>query len=159
LHPVVALYATFLNRALDQLLMDVALHRAGVTFVLDRSGITGPDGASHNGVWDLAAIQLVPGIRIAAPRDAETLRELLGEATAVEDGPTVIRYPKGPVGEALPAIRRTGDGVDVLRESQAGGGADVLFVAVGPMTRIALEAADILAAEGITSTVVDPRWV
>lgn len=158
LHPVVAMYATFTNRAFDQLLMDVALHRAGVTFVLDRAGITGPDGASHNGVWDLAVLQVVPGIRIAAPRDVPTLRELLGEAVAIDDGPTVIRYPKGAAGEPLPALRRTADGVDVLRET-GDGGADVLFVGVGPMTRIAMEAAEILAREGITSTVIDPRWV
>nr|WP_233613513.1 1-deoxy-D-xylulose-5-phosphate synthase [Leucobacter edaphi] len=162
LHPVVAIYATFMNRAFDQLLLDVALHRAGVTFVLDRAGITGPDGPSHNGVWDLATLQIVPGIRIAAPRDEATLRELLAEATAVEDGPTVIRYPKGPAGEALPALRRTADGVDVLREDAATDGtreADVLFVTVGPMSRIALDAAALLEERGITSTVVDPRWV
>lgn len=161
LHPVVAVYATFMNRAFDQLLMDVALHRAGVTFVLDRAGVTGPDGASHNGLWDLAALQLVPGIRISSPRDESTLRELLDEAVAIDDGPTVIRYPKGSVGEALPALRRTGDGVDVLREDGAANGAhrDVLFVAVGPMSRIALDAAAILAGRGVTSTVIDPRWV
>ncbi|MBC9945166.1 1-deoxy-D-xylulose-5-phosphate synthase [Leucobacter sp. cx-328] len=157
LHPVVALYATFMNRAFDQVLMDVALHHAGVTFVLDRSGITGPDGASHNGVWDLAMLQIVPGIRISAPRDADTLTELLNEATAVEDAPTVIRYPKGSVGSDLPAIRRTHDGVDVLREAQ--GSADVLFVTVGPMARVALDAAEILAREGISASVIDPRWV
>ncbi|MBL3687030.1 1-deoxy-D-xylulose-5-phosphate synthase [Leucobacter zeae] len=160
LHPVVALYATFMNRALDQLLMDVALHRAGVTFVLDRAGITGPDGASHNGVWDLATLQIIPGIRISAPRDAPTLRELLTEAVAIDDGPTVIRYPKGAVGEDVPALRRTEDGVDVLREdAEANGASDVLFVTVGPMAGIALEAAEALAAQGISSTVVDPRWV
>ena len=157
LHPVVAIYATFMNRAFDQVLMDVALHRAGVTFVLDRAGITGPDGASHNGVWDLATLQIVPGIRIAAPRDAERLAELLREATKIDDGPTVIRYPKGAIGDELPAERRTADGTDVLREQQEG--ADVLFVTVGPMARVALDAANILAASGITSTVIDPRWV
>ncbi|WP_427868872.1 1-deoxy-D-xylulose-5-phosphate synthase [Leucobacter luti] len=161
LHPVVAIYATFMNRAFDQLLMDVALHRAGVTFVLDRSGITGPDGPSHNGVWDLATLQVVPGIRIAAPRDEATLEELLTEAVAIDDGPTVIRYPKGPVGSPLPALRRTLDGVDVLREDMPIGPAqaDVLFVGVGPMTRVALDAASLLAEQGITSTVIDPRWV
>lgn len=157
LHPVVALYSTFISRAFDQLLMDVALHRAGVTFVLDRAGITGPDGASHNGVWDLAVLQVVPGIRIAAPRDEATLRELLDEAVAVEDGPTVLRYPKGAVGEALPALRRTDDGVDVLHGADSG--ADVLFVGVGPMSRVALDAAALLAEQGITATVIDPRWV
>nr|WP_237465455.1 1-deoxy-D-xylulose-5-phosphate synthase [Leucobacter luti] len=160
LHPVVAVYATFMNRAFDQLLMDVALHRAGVTFVLDRAGLTGPDGASHNGVWDLATLQVVPGIRIAAPRDENTLRELLGEAVAINDGPTVIRYPKGSVAAAIPALRRTADGVDVLREvPPEASERDVLFVAVGPMAAIALEASTLLAEQGITSSVVDPRWV
>lgn len=160
LHPVVAIYATFMNRAFDQLLMDVALHRAGVTFVLDRAGITGPDGASHNGVWDLATLQVVPGIRISSPRDEATLRELLSEAVQIDDAPTVIRYPKGSVGEPSPALRRTDDGVDVLREDTVDDGArDVLFVTVGPMAAVALEAASLLAEQGITSTVIDPRWV
>lgn len=160
LHPVVAMYATFMNRAFDQLLMDVALHRAGVTFVLDRSGITGPDGPSHNGVWDLATLQVVPGIRISAPRDEPTLRSLLAEAIQIDDGPTVIRYPKGAIGPDIPALRQTADGVDVLREDAATEGtADVLFVTVGPMSRIALDVADILSGYGITSTVLDPRWV
>lgn len=128
-----------------------------MTFVLDRAGITGPDGASHNGVWDLAVLQVVPGIRIAAPRDEATLRELLSEAVAVEDGPTVLRYPKGAVGESLPALRRTDDGVDVLHGADSG--ADVLFVGVGPMSRVALDAAALLAEQGITATVIDPRWV
>lgn len=156
LHPVVAVYATFMGRAFDQVLMDVALHKAGVTFVLDRSGVTGPDGASHHGMWDLAMLQIVPGIRIAAPRDASTLREELGEAIGVKDGPTVVRFPKGNVVESIPAIRRTGDGVDVLREDSTH---DVLLVAVGAMATLALDVAALLAASGIGCTVVDPRWV
>jgi len=156
LHPVVAVYATFMGRAFDQVLMDVALHKAGVTFVLDRSGVTGPDGASHHGMWDLAMLQIVPGIRIAAPRDASTLREELAEAIAVNDGPTVIRFPKGNVVEKIPSIRRTGDGVDVLREDSTH---DVLIVAVGAMASLALDVAEHLAGSGIGSTVVDPRWV
>jgi len=156
LHPVVALYATFVNRAFDQILMDVGLHQAGVTFVLDRAGVTGPDGPSHHGMWDLAILQVVPRIRLSAPRDAERLRELLGEAVKVTDAPTVIRFPKGTVGPELPAIRRTGDGVDVLREDDRH---DVLIVAVGTMATIALDVADLLAAQGIGTTVVDPRWV
>ena len=160
LHPVVAVYATFMNRAFDQLLMDVALHRAGVTFVLDRAGITGPDGASHNGVWDLATLQVVPGIRMAAPRDADTLREELHEALAVDDAPTVVRFPKGNVSQAIPALRRTSDGVDVLFESASEDDCrDVLFVTVGPMAETAVEVAKSLQAEGISSTVIDPRWV
>jgi 1-deoxy-D-xylulose-5-phosphate synthase len=156
LHPVVAIYATFINRAFDQVLMDVALHKAGVTFVLDRAGVTGPDGPSHHGMWDLAILQAVPHIRIAAPRDSTRLREELAEAVAVEEAPTVIRFSRGTVGNEFDAERRTRDGVDVLREAPH---RDVLIVAVGPMAKIALQVADRLAAQGIGATVVDPRWV
>ena len=156
LHPVVAVYATFMNRALDQVLMDVALHKEGVTFVLDRAGVTGPDGASHHGMWDLAIFQVVPNIRIAAPRDANLLRELLGEAVAIEDGPTVVRFGKGSVDENITALRRLEDGVDVLLESPS---KDVLLVAVGSMAKIAIQVSSLLAAQGIGSTVIDPRWV
>src|SRR3954452_15020514 len=156
LHPVVAIYATFINRAFDQVLMDVALHKAGVTFVLDRAGVTGPDGPSHHGMWDLAILQAVPHIRIAAPRDATRLREELGEAVAVGDAPTVVRFSRGNVGNEVDAQRRTADGVDVLREAPH---RDVLLVAVGPMADLALRVADRLAAQGIGATVVDPRWV
>ena len=156
LHPVVAVYATFMNRALDQVLMDVALHKEGVTFVLDRAGVTGPDGASHHGVWDLAIFQVVPNIRIAVPRDASLLRELLAEAVSIEDAPTLIRFGKGSVDQNIDAVKRLSDGVDVLRESSA---KDVLLVAVGSMAKIALSVADLLAAQGIGATVIDPRWV
>ncbi|MCR2785630.1 MULTISPECIES: 1-deoxy-D-xylulose-5-phosphate synthase [unclassified Microbacterium] len=156
LHPVVALYATFINRAFDQVLMDVALHKAGVTFVLDRAGVTGPDGPSHHGVWDLAMLQLVPQIRIAVPRDAERLREEFREAIAVSDAPTVVRFPKGAVGTDLPAIERLRDGVDVLARSDA---EDVLLVGIGPMAHLAMDVAERLRAQGIGATVVDPRWV
>jgi 1-deoxy-D-xylulose-5-phosphate synthase len=156
LHPVVAIYATFMNRAFDQVMMDVALHRAGVTFVLDRAGVTGPDGPSHHGMWDLAMLQIVPHIRIAAPRDAERLREEFREAVAVEDAPTVIRFPKGTVSPDLPAIERLGDGVDVLSRSDA---QDVLIIGIGPMAHLAMEVADRLRAQGIGATVIDPRWV
>ncbi len=156
LHPVVAMYATFVNRAFDQVLMDVALHRAGVTFVLDRAGVTGPDGPSHHGMWDLAILQAVPHIRIAAPRDSTSLREQLREAVLIDDGPTVLRYSKGSVGSELDATRRTADGVDVLREAAH---RDVLIVTVGPMAKLGLQVAERLAAQGIGATVVDPRWV
>lgn len=156
LHPVVALYATFVNRAFDQVLMDVALHRAGVTFVLDRAGVTGPDGPSHHGMWDLAILQAVPHIRIAAPRDSTSLREQLREAVQIDDAPTVLRYSKGSVGSELDATRRTADGVDVLREAAH---RDVLIVTVGPMAKLGLQVAERLAAQGIGATVVDPRWV
>jgi 1-deoxy-D-xylulose-5-phosphate synthase len=155
LHPVVCIYATFLNRAFDQALMDVALHGLPVTFVLDRAGITGEDGASHNGVWDLSLMNIVPGMRVAAPRDAATLRQELREAVAVDDGPTVLRFPKGAVGEDIPAVGTVG-GMDVL----ARGDDDVvLLVAVGSMCRLALEVAARAAQQGIGVTVVDPRWV
>ncbi len=164
LHPVVALYSTFLNRAFDQVLLDVALHRAPVTFVLDRAGVTGDDGPSHNGVWDLAAMAMVPGLRVAAPRDAPRLRALLREAVAVDDGPTVVRFPKGALPADIPALPTLpGEaGVDVLRRAGAGSGdegPDVLLVAVGAFAAMSLEVADRLAAQGIGVTVVDPRWV
>ena len=155
MHPVVALYATFLNRGFDQLLMDVALHKAGVTLVLDRSGITGPDGASHHGMWDLSLLQFIPGLNLAAPRDAATLREALREAVAIDDAPTVVRYPKGSVGEDIAALERRSDGVDVLtrtgRPHPETGQRDVLFVAVGAMARVALEVSERLAEQGIHS--------
>ena len=156
MHPVVAVYATFINRAFDQVLMDVALHNAGVTFVLDRAGVTGPDGPSHHGMWDLAILQVVPDIRIAAPRDAKRLREELGEAVAIDDAPTVVRFPKGSVSPEIDAVRRTADGVDVMAEAAH---KDVLLVAVGPMVHMAMDIRERLAAQGIGATVVDPRWV
>lgn len=163
LHPVIALYATFLNRGFDQLLMDVALHGAGVTIVLDRSGVTGPDGPSHHGMWDLALLQFIPGLHLAAPRDAATLREELREAVAINDAPTVIRYPKGDVGDDISAIHRMDDGVDVLRQSgdsdSSSGQLDVLLVAVGAMVPLALSVSESLEQQGVSSTVIDPRWV
>jgi len=155
LHPVVAVYATFLNRAFDQVLLDVALHRAPVTFVLDRAGVTGDDGASHNGIWDLSVFQSVPGLRIAAPRDADELRRQLREAVDIDDGPTLVRFPKGSIGPAIPAVAAR-DGFDVLRQSDD---QDVLVLSVGAMASLCLEVADRLADQGIGVTVVDPRWV
>jgi 1-deoxy-D-xylulose-5-phosphate synthase len=155
LHPVVALYATFLNRAFDQVLMDCALHKAGVTFVLDRSGITGDDGASHNGMWDMSLLQIVPGLRLAAPRDSARLRELLNEALEVADAPTVVRFPKGPPPADIPAVGTAG-GADILVRN---GTRDVLVVGVGAMAEVAVGVADRLIAQGIGVTVVDPRWV
>ena len=153
---MVALYATFLNRGFDQLLMDVALHRAGVTFVLDRAGITGTDGASHNGVWDIAMCSLIPGVRLAAPRDEATLREELREALDVADAPTVVRYRKGALPEPMPALRRVG-GIDVLFEEEVeASSARVLIVGAGACVPDALKAARRLAAGGVSVTVVDP---
>jgi 1-deoxy-D-xylulose-5-phosphate synthase len=154
LHPVVAVYATFLNRAFDQVLLDVALHRCGVTFVLDRAGITGEDGPSHNGMWDLSLLGLVPGLRLAAPRDGAQLRELLGEAVAVDDAPTVLRFPKGAVCSDIAAVERIGP-VDVLARD---GAQDVLIVGVGSMAGACVEMAAKLHVDGIGATVADPRW-
>ena len=158
MHPVVAIYSTFLNRAFDQLLMDVAMHQLPVTMVLDRAGITGPDGASHNGIWDLSILGIVPGIRVAAPRDAARLREELAEALDVKDGPTAIRFPKGDVGQDVPAVERR-SGVDVLAVPAEGLSSDVLLVSVGAFAPMALKVADRLRNQGIGVTVVDPRWV
>jgi 1-deoxy-D-xylulose-5-phosphate synthase len=156
-HPVFAVYATFLNRAFDQVLMDVALHKCGVTFVLDRAGVTGDDGASHNGMWDMSMLQIVPGLRLAAPRDAEQLRAQLREAVEVDDAPTVVRYSKGVVGPAVPAVGKVGS-MDVLRRPSAAR-PDVLLVSVGALAPMCLEIAGLLDKQGITTTVVDPRWV
>jgi 1-deoxy-D-xylulose-5-phosphate synthase len=155
LHPVVAVYATFLNRAFDQVLLDVAMHGLPVTFVLDRAGITGPDGPSHYGIWDMSVFGVVPGLRIAAPRDAATLREELREAVAVDDGPTIVRFPTGSVAADLPAVRRVGP-VDVLREDVR---KDVLLVAVGAFGKLGVEVAERMGEQGYGVTVVDPRWV
>ncbi|QCX82375.1 1-deoxy-D-xylulose-5-phosphate synthase (plasmid) [Streptomyces sp. YIM 121038] len=156
-HPIVAIYATFLNRAFDQVLMDVAMHRLPVTFVLDRAGITGPDGPSHHGMWDLSVFSTVPGLRIAAPRDATRLEELLSEAVAYGEGPSLLRFPKGPAPAGLPAVERLEAG-DVLHCSLAGS-RDVLLVAAGPMGQRACEAARELEEFGIGATVIDPRWL
>jgi 1-deoxy-D-xylulose-5-phosphate synthase len=158
LHPVVSLYSTFLNRAFDQLLMDVALHRLPVTVTLDRSGVTGPDGASSHGMWDGSILQAVPGLRVAAPRDGSRITELLNEAVAVSDGPTVLRWPKGNVGAEAEAIGQLG-GMDVLASPAEGLGRDVLLLGAGPMAVTCVDVAARLAGHGIGVTVVDPRWV
>lgn len=155
MHPVVALYATFLNRAFDQVLMDCALHRAGVTFVLDRAGITGDDGPSHNGMWDLSMLQVVPGLRIAAPRDEATLRQALRDAVEVKDAPTVVRFAKGALGPDLPALRSL-PGVDVLVEDEQ---PEILLIGVGAMAGVTADVADGIRAQGFSSLVVNPTWV
>jgi 1-deoxy-D-xylulose-5-phosphate synthase len=157
LHPVVAVYATFLNRAFDQLLMDCALHRQGVTFVLDRAGITGTDGPSHNGMWDMTVVGIVPGLRLAAPRDGAGVRRALREAVQVDDGPTVVRFPKGTVGEPVEAVATEGS-LDVLRDADDED-VDLLIVSVGAMAQVALGVAEKLTADGFSVRVVDPRWV
>jgi 1-deoxy-D-xylulose-5-phosphate synthase len=155
LHPVVAIYSTFLNRAFDQLLMDVALHHAGVTFVLDRAGVTGDDGASHNGIWDLALTGIIPTLHVAAPRDGARLKETLREATEISDAPSLIRFPKGAVCADIPAFERR-DGIDVLYRGES---ADILLVSIGSMATMAVEAASQVYREGVGVTVIDPRWV
>ena len=155
LHPVVAVYSTFLNRAFDQLLLDVSLHNAGVTFVLDRAGITGDDGPSHHGIWDLALTGIVPRAHVAAPRDGVRLRELLRECADISDAPSILRFPKGAVATEIPAFERR-DGIDILYR---GDSADILLVSVGAMASIAVEAAAQIYREGIGVTVIDTRWV
>ena len=157
LHPVVCVYATFLNRAFDQLLMDCALHRAGVTFVLDRAGITGTDGASHNGMWDMSVTGLVPGLRLCAPRDPEELARALREAVDIDDGPTVIRFSKQNAPALLPALRTVGS-VDVLAETSSDGAVELLLVGLGEMATTAMAVSEKLTAQGHTVRVVDPRW-
>jgi 1-deoxy-D-xylulose-5-phosphate synthase len=155
MHPVVAVYATFLNRAFDQVLLDVALHKAGVTFVLDRAGITGDDGASHNGIWDLALTGIIPTMHVAAPRDGARLREVLAESIQISDAPSMLRYPKGEVIADIPAFERR-DGIDVLYRGES---ADVLLISVGAMAAMAVEAASQAYREGVGVTVIDPRWI
>ena len=155
MHPVVAVYATFLNRAFDQLLLDVALHHAGVTFVLDRSGITGDDGPSHHGIWDLALTGIVPTLHVAAPRDGARLRETLREAIAISNAPSLVRFPKGEVHADIPEIERR-DGVDVLYLGQ---NSDVLLISIGAFAHLAIDAAAQAALSGVGVTVIDPRWV
>ncbi|HEX3823137.1 MAG TPA: 1-deoxy-D-xylulose-5-phosphate synthase [Mycobacteriales bacterium] len=155
LHPVVCLYATFLNRAFDQVLMDVAMHKLPVTFVLDRAGVTGPDGPSHHGMWDLAILGVVPGMRVAAPRDSARVRELLREAVADETGPTAMRFPKAPAGGDIAAVDRVGS-MDILRRDES---SEVLIVSVGALAPLCLDVAERVAAQGLGVTVVDPRWV
>jgi 1-deoxy-D-xylulose-5-phosphate synthase len=158
LHPVVSIYATFLNRAFDQLLMDVALHKLPVTVTLDRAGVTGPDGASHNGMWDGSILQVVPGLAVAAPRDGSRVAELLNEAVGVGDGPTVVRYPKGTIAAEVEAIGKLGQ-MDILAVPGPELGRDVLLLGAGPMAVTCVEVAHRLAGHGIGVTVVDPRWV
>lgn len=155
MHPVVAVYSTFLNRAFDQVLLDVALHKAGVTFVLDRAGITGDDGASHNGIWDLALTGIIPTMHVAAPRDGARLREVLAESIQITDAPSMVRYPKGEVIADIPAFERR-DGIDVLYRGES---ADVLLVSVGAMAAMAVEAASQAYREDVGVTVIDPRWI
>jgi 1-deoxy-D-xylulose-5-phosphate synthase len=155
MHPVVALYATFLNRAFDQVVMDCALHKAGVTFVLDRAGVTGDDGASHNGVWDMSMLQIVPGLQIAAPRDESTLRQALREAVDINDAPSVVRFSKGAIPQDIPALSREGC-VDVLARH---GNIEVCIVAIGSFVQLGIEVSEGLKAQGIGAQVLDPRWV
>ncbi len=155
MHPVVALYATFLNRAFDQVLMDCALHKAGVTFVLDRAGITGDDGASHNGVWDMSMLQIVPGLQIAAPRDEPTLKQALREAVDINDAPSVVRFSKGAVPQDIPALAREGS-VDILARH---GNAEVCILAIGSFAQLGIDVCEGLKAQGIGAQVLDPRWV
>jgi 1-deoxy-D-xylulose-5-phosphate synthase len=155
MHPVIAIYSTFLNRAFDQLLLDVALHNAGVTFVLDRAGITGDDGPSHHGIWDLALTGIVPHMRVGAPRDGARLKEVLRECVEISHAPSMVRFPKGAVPADIPAIERVA-GVDILHRSAS---KKVLLISVGAMAGMAIEVAQIAHEQSIEITVVDPVWV
>ena len=158
LRPVVCIYSTFLQRALDQVMMDVCLHDLPVTFVLDRAGITGDDGPSHHGIFDLTFLRAMPGLTLAAPSDAQELRDLLHTAMAREGGGAfAIRFPKGGVGEQPPAqaprVLPIGEW-EVLRQ-----GGDGLVLATGKMVRVALDAAALLDAGGVRVTVVNARYI
>ena len=155
MHPVIAIYSTFLNRAFDQLLLDVALHKAGVTFVLDRAGITGDDGPSHHGIWDLALTGIVPNMHVGAPRDGARLKEILRACIAISDAPSMVRFPKGAVPADISALERI-DGIDVLHK---GATQQVLIISVGSMAGMAIEVAQLAQAQSIEITVVDPLWV
>jgi 1-deoxy-D-xylulose-5-phosphate synthase len=155
MHPVIAIYSTFLNRAFDQLLLDVALHNAGVTFVLDRSGITGDDGPSHHGIWDLALTGIVPNMHVGAPRDGARLKEILRQSVAIHDAPSMIRFPKGAVPSDIPALERI-SGTDILHR---GASKQVLLISVGSMASMAVEVANLAKEQSIEITVVDPLWV
>jgi 1-deoxy-D-xylulose-5-phosphate synthase len=155
MHPVIAIYSTFLNRAFDQLLLDVALHNAGVTFVLDRAGITGDDGPSHHGIWDLALTGIVPHMHVGAPRDGERLKEILRACIAIENAPSMVRFPKGAVPSEIPALERVA-GVDILHRGSA---QQVLLISVGSMASMALDVALLAHEQSIEVTVVDPLWV
>lgn len=152
-HPVIALYATFLNRGFDQLLMDIALHNEPVTICLDRSGVTGDDGASHNGMWDLSLAAMIPGIKVAVPRDETRMREALREAVATPS-PTIVRYPKGPVPEDLPTLRKIGS-VDVIYERVVDGEAPIVMYGLGPMAHTVVAAAKAMSHSVL---VVDTTW-
>jgi 1-deoxy-D-xylulose-5-phosphate synthase len=154
-HPVIAIYSTFLNRAFDQLLLDVALHNAGVTFVLDRAGITGDDGPSHHGIWDLALTGIVPHMHVGAPRDGARLKELLRQCVAIDNAPSMIRFPKGAVPADIPALERV-TGIDVLHRGQKN---QVLLISVGSMASMAIEVAQLAHEQAIEITVIDPLWV
>jgi 1-deoxy-D-xylulose-5-phosphate synthase len=155
MHPVIAIYSTFLNRAFDQLLLDVALHKAGVTFVLDRAGITGDDGPSHHGIWDLALTGIVPNMHVGAPRDGARLKEILRECVAIENAPSMVRFPKGAVPADIPAVQRV-DGIDILHRGLT---PQVLVISVGSMAGMAIEVAQLAKTQSIEITVVDPLWV
>ena len=154
-HPVIAIYSTFLNRAFDQLLLDVALHNAGVTFVLDRAGITGDDGPSHHGIWDLALTGIVPHMHVGAPRDGARVKELLRQCIAIDNAPSMIRFPKGAIPADIPALERV-DGIDILHRGDTN---QVLVISIGSMAAMALEVAQLAHKESIEVTVIDPLWV
>jgi 1-deoxy-D-xylulose-5-phosphate synthase len=155
MRPVVCIYSTFLARAFDQTIMDVALHKLPVVFIIDRAGVTGPDGSSHHGVFDLSYLRMIPNMKVAAPADATELCALL-ETALSSDGPIAIRFPKGtvPASPDLPA-----EALPVGRWEEVRKGGDAAIFAVGRMVEVAKEAAERLETMGVSCTVVNSRWV
>lgn len=153
--PIVCIYSTFLQRAFDQLLTDVALHDQPVVFMIDRAGVTGPDGPSHHGAFDLAYLRMIPNLSIAAPSTADELGGMLETALA-QPGPVAIRYPKADV-DAIPSPPY--QPVPFGEWEQIRSGSDVLLLAVGRMVPVADKAATLLEDEGISCGLVNARWV
>ncbi|CAB4604181.1 unannotated protein [freshwater metagenome] len=154
LRPVVALYSTFLSRAWDQVVYDVALHRLPVVFCLDRAGITGDDGPSHHGVYDMALLSKVPGMRVLAPSSVEDLTVMMHDAMILaNDGPVVIRYPKGTARSV--DASRVGTGTSSLTLATSDG--RIAILAIGKMVAAAEQAVATLQAAGISATLIDVR--
>ena len=152
LKPVVAIYSTFLNRGFDQLLMDAALHSAPITLVLDRSGITGEDGPSHHGVWDMSLATIVPQCKLFSPRDENRLNEALEQSLTFTSGPNIVRFNKGAIAAEIKAHERVGS-FDLLHVSSS---KDVLVISIGSMAQVAMES---IARINVGVTVVDPLWI
>jgi 1-deoxy-D-xylulose-5-phosphate synthase len=155
--PVAAIYSTFLQRAFDQIIHDVALQHLHVVFALDRAGVVGADGPTHHGVFDLSYLRLIPGIVIMAPKDESELRDMLFTAVEYEDGPIALRYPRGS-GVGVP-IKSGFDLIPIGNAETLRTGNDVAILAIGEMVYASLKAAELLEAQGIRAEVVNMRFV